>query len=224
MDTALRKNFGKLTEAIEPPNLLQNQVDSFHDFLQREVPSSHRKQAGLEAVFREVFPIISYDEKSRLEYVSYTIGESKLTEMDCIDQNCTYAAPLQVKLRLRFEVEGQSKPFYSEEEIFMGELPIVTERGSFIINGAERVVVSQLHRSPGVSFEESVHTSGKTLHGFRIIPDRGTWIEAQFDQHDLLYVYLDRRRRRRKFLITSFLRALLDSESDNDKDSDQKII
>ena len=137
METSQRKNFGQLTEAIEPPNLLQNQVDSFHDFLQREVPSSHRKQAGLEAVFREVFPIISYDEKSRLEYVSYTIGESKLSEMDCIDQNCTYAA-LQVKLRLKFEVEGQSKPFYSEEEIFMGELPIVTERGSFIINGAER--------------------------------------------------------------------------------------
>ena len=226
MDTAIRKNFGKLTEAIEPPNLLQNQVDSFHDFLQREVPSTHRKKAGLEAVFTEVFPIISYDEKSRLEYVSYTIGESKLSEMDCIDQNCTYAAPLQVKLRLRLEVEGQSKPFFSEEEIFMGELPIVTERGSFIINGAERVVVSQLHRSPGVSFEESVHSSGKTLHGFRIIPDRGTWIEAQFDQHDLLYVYLDRRRRRRKFLITTFLRALLDSDSDKDKDkdSDQKII
>jgi DNA-directed RNA polymerase subunit beta len=222
MDTAIRKNFGKLTEAIEPPNLLQNQVDSFHDFLQREVPSTHRKKAGLEAVFTEVFPIISYDEKSRLEYVSYTIGESKLSEMDCIDQNCTYAASLQVKLRLRLEVEGQSKPFFSEEEIFMGELPIVTERGSFIINGAERVVVSQLHRSPGVSFEESVHSSGKTLHGFRIIPDRGTWREAQFDQHDLLYVYLDRRRRRRKFLITTFLRALLDSDSD--KDSDQKII
>ncbi len=224
MNTEIRKNFGKLTEAIEPPNLLQNQVDSFLDFLQRDVPSTHRKKAGLEAVFREVFPIISYDEKSRLEYVSYTIGESKLTEMDCIDQNCTYAAPLQVKLRLRLEVDGQSKPFYSEEEIFMGELPIVTERGSFIINGAERVVVSQLHRSPGVSFEESVHTSGKTLHGFRIIPDRGTWIEAQFDQHDLLYVYLDRRRRRRKFLITTFLRALLDSEADIEKDSDQKII
>ena len=224
MNTAIRKNFGKLTEAIEPPNLLQNQVDSFHDFLQREVPATHRKKAGLEAVFSEVFPIISYDEKSRLEYVSYTIGESKLTEMDCIDQNCTYAAPLQVKLRLRLEVEGQSKPFFSEEEIFMGELPIVTERGSFIINGAERVVVSQLHRSPGVSFEETVHTSGKTLHGFRIIPDRGTWIEAQFDQHDLLYVYLDRRRRRRKFLITTFLRALLDTESDKEKDSDQKII
>ena len=144
--------------------------------------------------------------------------------MDCIDQNCTYAAPLQVKLRLRMEMEGQSKPFYSEEEIFMGELPIITERGSFIINGAERVVVSQLHRSPGVSFEESTHTSGKVLHGFRIIPDRGTWIEAQFDQHDLLYVYLDRRRRRRKFLITTFLRALMDWDPEKDKDSDQKII
>jgi len=224
MDSKKRLNFGKLSEVIDPPNLIQNQVDSFHDFLQRDVPSTHRKQAGLEAVFKEVFPILSYDEKSRLEYVSYSVGESKLSEMDCIDQNCTYAAPLQVKLRLRLEVEGQSKPFYSEEEIFMGELPIVTERGSFIINGAERVVVSQLHRSPGVSFEESTHTSGKTLHGFRIIPDRGTWIEAQFDQHDLLYVYLDRRRRRRKFLITTFLRALLDWDPDKDKDSDQKII
>lgn len=224
METTKRQNFGKLKEVIDPPNLIQNQVDSFHDFLQRDVPSTHRKQAGLEAVFREVFPILSYDEKSRLEYVSYSVGESKLSEMDCIDQNCTYAAPLQVKLRLRLELEGQSKPFYSEEEIFMGELPIVTERGSFIINGAERVVVSQLHRSPGVSFEESMHTSGKTLHGFRIIPDRGTWIEAQFDQHDLLYVYLDRRRRRRKFLITTFLRALLDWDPDKDKDSDQKII
>ena len=224
METTKRQNFGKLKEVINPPNLIQNQVDSFHDFLQRDVPSTHRKQAGLEAVFREVFPILSYDEKSRLEYVSYSVGESKLSEMDCIDQNCTYAAPLQVKLRLRLELEGQSKPFYSEEEIFMGELPIVTERGSFIINGAERVVVSQLHRSPGVSFEESMHTSGKTLHGFRIIPDRGTWIEAQFDQHDLLYVYLDRRRRRRKFLITTFLRALLDWDPEKDKDSDQKII
>ena len=224
MEKSKRLNFGKLKEVIDPPNLIQNQVDSFHEFLQRDVPTTHRKQAGLEAVFREVFPILSYDEKSRLEYLSYTIGESKLTEMDCIDQNCTYAAPLQVKLRLRLELEGQSKPFYSEEEIFMGELPIITERGSFIINGAERVVVSQLHRSPGVSFEETTHTSGKVLHGFRIIPDRGTWIEAQFDQHDLLYVYLDRRRRRRKFLITTFLRALLDSESDKDRDSDQKII
>ena len=224
MEYTKRQNFGKLQEVIDPPNLIQNQVDSFHHFLQRDVPSTHRQHDGLEAVFREIFPILSYDEKSRLEYVSYTIGESKLSEVECIDQKCTYSAPLQVKLRLRLEVEGQNKPFYSEEEIFMGDLPIITERGSFIINGAERVVVSQLHRSPGVSFEESTHTSGKTLHGFRIIPDRGTWIEAQFDQHELLYVYLDRRRRRRKFLITTFLRALMDWDPSKDKDSDQKII
>ncbi len=224
MEYTKRQNFGKLQEVIDPPNLIQNQVDSFHHFLQRDVPSTHRQHDGLEAVFREIFPILSYDEKSRLEYVSYSIGDSKLSEVECIDQKCTYSAPLQVKLRLRLEVEGQNKPFYSEEEIFMGELPIITERGSFIINGAERVVVSQLHRSPGVSFEESTHTSGKTLHGFRIIPDRGTWIEAQFDQHELLYVYLDRRRRRRKFLITTFLRALMDWDPEKDKDSDQKII
>ncbi len=224
MEYTKRQNFGKLQEVIDPPNLIQNQVDSFDHFLQRDVPSTHRQHDGLEAVFREIFPILSYDEKSRLEYVNYSIGESKLTEVECIDQKCTYSAPLQVKLRLRLEVEGQNKPFYSEEEIFMGELPIITERGSFIINGAERVVVSQLHRSPGVSFEESIHTSGKTLHGFRIIPDRGTWIEAQFDQHELLYVYLDRRRRRRKFLITTFLRALMDWDPEKDKDSDQKII
>jgi len=224
MEYTKRQNFGKLQEVIDPPNLIQNQVDSFHHFLQRDVPSTHRQHDGLEAVFREIFPILSYDEKSRLEYVSYSIGESKLSEVECIDQKCTYSAPLQVKLRLRLEVEGQNKPFYSEEEIFMGDLPIITERGSFIINGAERVVVSQLHRSPGVSFEESTHTSGKILHGFRIIPDRGTWIEAQFDQHELLYVYLDRRRRRRKFLITTFLRALMDWDPAKDKDSDQKII
>ena len=224
MESPDRKNFGKLQEVIDPPNLIQNQIDSFHSYLQRDVPPTHRQHDGLEAVFRETFPILSYDEKSRLEYVSYSIGESKLTEMDCIDQKCTYSAPLHVKLRLRLEVEGQNKPFYSEEEIFMGELPIITERGSFIINGAERVVISQLHRSPGISFEESTHTSGKTLHGFRIIPDRGTWIEAQFDQHDLLYVYLDRRRRRRKFLITTFLRALMDWDPEKDKDSDQKIL
>ncbi len=224
MESPDRKNFGKLQEVIDPPNLIQNQIDSFHSYLQRDVPPTHRQHDGLEAVFRETFPILSYDEKSRLEYVSYSIGESKLTEMDCIDQKSTYSAPLHVKLRLRLEVEGQNKPFYSEEEIFMGELPIITERGSFIINGAERVVISQLHRSPGISFEESIHTSGKTLHGFRIIPDRGTWIEAQFDQHDLLYVYLDRRRRRRKFLITTFLRALMDWDPEKDKDSDQKIL
>ena len=114
----------------------------------------------------------------------------------------TYSVSLYVKLRLREE------DHIKDEEIYMGEFPMISERGSFIINGAERVIVSQLHRSPGIAFEESVHTSGKTLHAFRIIPDRGTWLEVQFDQNDLLYVYLDRRRRRRKFLLTTLLRAM----------------
>ncbi|WP_309398901.1 DNA-directed RNA polymerase subunit beta [Cerasicoccus maritimus] len=200
---AERINFGKLKEVIAPPNLIENQINSYREFLQLDVPPSQRKAVGLEAVFREVFPIESYDEESTLEYVSYNVTLSKLSEMECIREGVTYSVSLYVKLRLR-ENEGMVK----DEEIYMGELPMCTERGSFIINGAERVVVSQLHRSPGICFEDSTHTSGKTLHAFRIIPDRGTWIETQFDQNDLLYVYLDRRRRRRKFLITTLLRAL----------------
>ena len=183
MDSKQRLNFGKLSEVIDPPNLIQNQVDSFHDFLQRDVPATHRKQAGLEAVFKEVFPILSYDEKSRLEYVSYSIGESKLSEMDCIDQNCTFAAPLQVKLRLRLEVEGQSKPFTARKRSSWGTS---NRHGTRLLYYQRRGACRGQSTSPftGVSFEESTHTSGKILHGFRIIPDRGTWIEAQFDQHD----------------------------------------
>lgn len=197
-----RINFGKLKEVIKPPNLIQNQIDSFKGFIQQEVAPSKRKRAGLEAVFQEVFPIESYDGKSRLEYVSYHITGPKLTEMDCIREGITFSISLQVKLRLRDEDE------IKDEEIYMGEIPHITERGSFIINGAERVVVSQLHRSPGIAFESSTHTSGKILHSYRIIPDRGTWLEVQFDNKDLLYVFLDRRRRRRKFLITTLLRAM----------------
>ncbi len=197
-----RINFGKLKEVIKPPNLIQNQIDSFKGFIQQEVAPSKRKRAGLEAVFQEVFPIESYDGKSKLEYVSYNITGPKLTEMDCIREGITFSISLQVKLRLRDEDE------IKDEEIYMGEIPHITERGSFIINGAERVVVSQLHRSPGIAFESSTHSSGKILHSFRIIPDRGTWLEVQFDNKDLLYVFLDRRRRRRKFLITTLLRAM----------------
>ncbi len=197
-----RINFGKLKEVIEPPHLIQNQITSFREFLQQDIPTAQRKPYGLEGVFSEVFPIESYDSRCHLEYVSYALTPSKMTEMECIREGMTYSISLYVKLRLREEES------IKDEEIYMGELPMITERGSFIINGAERVVVSQLHRSPGICFEETPHTSGKILHSFRIIPDRGTWIEVQFDQNDLLYVYLDRRRRRRKFLITTFLRAL----------------
>ena len=197
-----RINFGKLEEVIKSPNLIQNQIDSFKGFIQQAVAPSKRKRAGLEAVFQEVFPIESYDGKTVLEYVSYNITGPKMTEMDCIREGVTFSVSLQVKLRLRDEDD------IKDEEIYMGEIPHITERGSFIINGAERVVVSQLHRSPGIAFESSTHTSGKQLNSFRIIPDRGTWLEVQFDINDLLYVFLDRRRRRRKFLITTLLRAM----------------
>ncbi len=204
-----RKNFGQLTEVIQPPNLIQNQINSFREFLQIDLSTSQRANIGLEAVFREVFPIQSYDERCTLEYVSYNLVESRMSELECIREGMTYSIALYVKLRLR--EEDQIK----DEEIYMGELPMITSSGSFVINGAERVIVSQLHRSPGLAFEETPHTSGKMLHAFRIIPDRGTWLEVQFDQNDLLYVYLDRRRRRRKFLITTMLRALGHS-SDNE--------
>ena len=197
-----RNNFGKLREVIQPPNLIEIQITSYLDFLQKGTPEKQRKPQGLEAVFREVFPILSYDERLTLEYVSYTLGDPKNTEIECLREGITYSVPLYVKLRLREE------DFIKDEEIYMGEIPMVTERGSFIINGAERVVVSQLHRSPGIAFEVTPHPNGKPLHSFRIIPDRGTWLEVQFDNNDLLYVYLDRRRRRRKFLITTLLRAI----------------
>ncbi len=197
-----RINFGKLREVIQPPNLIEIQITSYLDFLQKGVPEKQRKPQGLEAVFREVFPIESYDGRLTLEYVSYTLGEPKSAEIECLREGITYSVPLYVKLRLREE------DFIKDEEIYMGEIPMVTERGSFIINGAERVVVSQLHRSPGIAFEVTPHPNGKLLHSFRIIPDRGTWLEVQFDNNDLLYVYLDRRRRRRKFLITTLLRAI----------------
>ena len=141
-----RVNFGKLREVIQPPNLIEIQITSYLDFLQKGIPEKQRKPQGLEAVFREVFPIQSYDGRLTLEYVSYTLGDPKNTEIECIREGITYSVPLYVKLRLREE------DFIKDEEIYMGEIPMVTERGSFIINGAERVVVSQLHRSPGIAF------------------------------------------------------------------------
>jgi DNA-directed RNA polymerase subunit beta len=197
-----RINFGKLREVIQPPNMIEIQINSYLEYLQKEIPANQRAPHGLEAVFREVFPIESYDGRLVLEYVSYTIGDPKNTEIECLREGITYSVPLYVKLRLRED------DFIKDEEIYMGEIPMVTERGSFIINGAERVVVSQLHRSPGLCFEKDLHPNGKELFAFRIIPDRGTWLEVQFDNSDLLYVYLDRRRRRRKFLITTLLRAV----------------
>src|SRR2546426_1015504 len=197
-----RIHFGTIKEAIEPPNLIEVQLNSYVDFLQKDVPFAKRKTHGLQAVFKEVFPIESYDEKAVLDFSHYEIGEPKLTALEAQREGQTYSAPLHVTFQLR-EERGTK-----EEKVYMGEIPLMTPQGTFVINGAERVVVSQLHRSPGIAFESSVHLNGKVLYSFRIIPDRGSWIEVQFDTADLLYIYLDRRKRRRKFLATTFLRAL----------------
>jgi DNA-directed RNA polymerase subunit beta len=204
-----RINFGKIKEIIAPPNLIELQTNSYREFLQAEVPPSKRRNLGLQAVFTEVFPIESYDGKCVLDFHSYEIGEPKVDWLECLREGLTYGAPLYVTFLLK-EEKGTK-----EEKVFMGELPLMTPQGTFVINGAERVIVSQLHRSPGLAFEATVHPNGKTLHSFRIIPDRGSWYEAQFDTSDLLYVYLDRKKRRRKFLTTTFFRALafLDGEA-----------
>jgi len=197
-----RTNFGKIKEVIAPPNMIEVQVNSYKEFLQAEIAPRQRKNLGLQAVFTEVFPIESYDGKIVLDYHSYEIGEPKLDWLECLREGITFGAPLHVTFLLKEESSTK------EEKVFMGELPLMTPQGTFVINGAERVIVSQLHRSPGLAFEETIHPNGKKLASFRIIPDRGSWYEAQFDTSDLLYVYLDRKKRRRKFLTTTFFRAL----------------
>ncbi len=197
-----RLQFGKIEEVIEPPNLIEVQSRSYEEFMQKDIPAGERTDSGLQAVFREVFPIKSYDEAIELDFVTYDIEDPKITSLDALRSGESFSAALYVTFKLKDET-GTKK-----ERVYMGELPMMTRRGTFIINGAERVIVSQLHRSPGICFETSQHLNGKILHSFRIIPDRGSWLEVQFDTNDLLYVYLDRRRRRRKFLASTFLRAL----------------
>ncbi len=197
-----RTNFGKLVDVIEPPDLIEIQTQSYRDFLQAEAPPGRRKKMGLQAVFSELFPIESYDGQCILDFVAYDVKPAKMSPVECLRESASYTAPLYVTFRVKDPQEVR------EEEVYMGEIPLVTEQGTFIINGAERVVVSQLHRSPGICFETGIHPNGTILYSFRIIPDRGSWIEVQFDASDMLYVYLDRKRRRRKFLAPTFLRAL----------------
>ena len=199
---AERKNFGKLSDALEAPDLIEIQLNSYRDFLQQDVAPSRRKKMGLQSVLGEAFPIESYDGQIALDFVSYEIKTPKLNHLESIREGETFSAPLYVTFKLR---EGED---LREDTLFMGEIPLMTKSGSFVVNGAERVIVSQLHRSPGICFEQTRHANGSILHSFRIIPDHGSWIEAQFDTSDLIYIYLDRKRRRRKFLASTFLRAL----------------
>ena len=207
-----RVNFGRLPETVEMPNLMEVQLDSYRAFLQEGTnPKQRKSDVGLQAVFREVFPIESYDEKIKLDFSHYELGKAKSGPIECLREGVTYAAPLYVTFVLHND--GST----IEERVYMGELPLMTKQGTFVVNGAERVIVSQLHRSPGICFESSVHANGKLLHSYRIIPDRGSWLEVSYDTSDLLYVHLDRRKRRRKFLLTTLLRAL-------DYSTDEEII
>ncbi len=184
---------------MELPNLVEIQIQSYEEFLQSNRSGRRRKRQGLESAFADCFPIESFDGTCRLEYEGYTLGKPKYSIVECQKRGMTYAAPMKVKLRL------VRKGVAKEQEVYIGELPLMTETGTFIINGAERVIVSQLHRSPGASLEEAIHPSGKRIYSVRIIPYRGAWLEFESDVNDVLYAYIDRRR---KILATALLRAL----------------
>lgn len=197
-----RVSFKAKEEIIDLPNLIEIQLKSYAQFLQEEKLPHERQAEGLEEVFQEIFPIKSYDEKTSLEYLSYNLGVPKYTPEECVRRGITYNVTLKVKFRLTDETG------IKEEEVYMGTIPLMTDKGTFVVNGAERVIVSQLHRSPGISFEQEKHPKGNVLYSFRIIPYRGSWLEAAFDTNDFIYVYVDRKKRRRKVLATSFVRTL----------------
>ncbi len=192
-----RHSYGRLKDTYKLPNLIKIQLDSYADFLQMDVSKTKRKNRGLEAIFRGVFPIISLGGVYKLEYLYYDLGKPKYNVDECKNRSMTYGAPFRIKLRLKSEHE------IKEQEVYVGEVPLMTDKGTFIINGDERVVVNQLHRSPGISFEETGSTAGKMTFTARLIPDRGAWIEFFYDRNELLYVYIDRKK---KFLASTFLR------------------
>lgn len=203
----IRKDYGKRPQVLDVPHLLAIQLDSFHKFLEQD----QEGQYGLEAAFRSVFPIQSYSGNSELQYVNYRLGKPIFDVKECQIRGITFSAPLRVKLRLiiyeREAPEGTVKDI-KEQEVYMGEIPLMTDNGTFVINGTERVIVSQLHRSPGVFFESDkgkTHSSGKVLYNARIIPYRGSWLDFEFDHRDHLFVRIDRRR---KLPVTILLRAL----------------
>jgi DNA-directed RNA polymerase subunit beta len=197
-----RISFREKEEIIDLPNLIEIQLKSYREFLQLDVLPHERQNVGLQEVFNEIFPIKSYDDKVVLEFLSYNLGVPKYTPEECIRRGITYNVTLKVKFRLTDETG------IKEEEVYMGTLPVMTEKGTFVVNGAERVIVSQLHRSPGISFEQERHPKGIVIYSFRIIPYRGSWLESSFDTSDMIYIYVDRKKRRRKILATSFIRTL----------------
>jgi DNA-directed RNA polymerase subunit beta len=207
----IRKSFAKRASVLPVPFLLATQLDSFKTFLQEDVPADKRKNEGLQAAFTSIFPIASHSGNAKLDFVSYVLGEPPFDMKECRQRGLTFASPLRAKVRLTIMDREASKPTVKEvkeQEVYMGEIPLMTPTGSFIINGTERVIVSQLHRSPGVFFEHDrgkTHSSGKLLFSARIIPYRGSWLDFEFDPKDYLYFRVDRRR---KMPVTTLLKAL----------------
>jgi len=205
--------FNKLPELMEIPNLMEIQKKSYNDFLQKDVRPEDRKNQGLQAVLQSVFPIYDFNNNSSLEFAGYTFGDPKYSEEECRERDMTYSAALKVTLRLVVREEDPETKVkrikdIKEQEVFFCELPLMTSNGTFIINGAERVIVSQLHRSPGVSFDEDetkASNAGRQFMVARIIPYWGSWLEMEFDNNDLLYIRIDRKR---KILVSTFLRAI----------------
>jgi DNA-directed RNA polymerase subunit beta len=193
------------------PYLLAIQMDSYREFLQEFAPTGKREERGLHAALKSVLPISSYSGNAGLEYVSYKLGEPPFDERECRNRGLTYGAPLRVTVRLViYDRESSTKAikYVKEQEVYMGEIPLMTDNGTFIVNGTERVIVSQLHRSPGVFFDHDrgkTHSSGKLLYSARIIPYRGSWLDFEFDPKDSLFTRIDRRR---KLPVTILLRAL----------------
>ncbi|RRN56471.1 DNA-directed RNA polymerase subunit beta [Pseudoxanthomonas sp. SGNA-20] len=207
----IRKDFGKQRSILEVPFLLAIQVDSYREFLQADTDPAKRRDTGLHAALKSVFPIVSYSGNAALEYVGYKLGEPVFDERECRNRGLSYGAPLRVTVRLViYDRESSTKAikYVKEQEVYLGEIPLMTEHGTFIVNGTERVIVSQLHRSPGVFFDHDrgkTHSSGKLLYSARIIPYRGSWLDFEFDPKDALYTRIDRRR---KLPVTILLRAL----------------
>ena len=207
----IRKDFGKSRSILEVPFLLAIQVDSYREFLQADADPAQRADRGLHAALKSVFPIVSYNGYAALEYVGYKLGEPGFDERECRNRGLSYGAPLRVTVRLViYDRESSSKAikYVKEQEVYMGEIPLMTDNGTFIVNGTERVIVSQLHRSPGVFFDHDrgkTHSSGKLLFSARVIPYRGSWLDFEFDPKDALYTRIDRRR---KLPVSVLLRAL----------------
>src|SRR3989441_7842405 len=200
-------SFAKLETGMPMPHLLDIQTRAFASLLQPDGKGADRADVGLERVFKDVFPIQDVNGNYSLEFVRYSLGEPKYTVEECIERDMTYSAPLKATLQLVIneEVNGVKRPRnIIEKEVYLGELPLLTPLGTFVINGAERVIVSQLHRSPGVVFEESTHPNGQRLISARIIPFRGSWVEFTVDIHDVVYVHIDKKK---KFPATALLRA-----------------